>query len=135
MPDYGFSEAHLEEKSPAEKVHNLSDLLLKPRDEDLIYARTQFRIIKKYVQDFQSSLDANHDVGLLLTSFGQSVLMSVTEIGYDGPVLMVFRGYVNGTMSTLMQHINQLNFLLTSIPGEPGKPKRKIGFTANWAEQ
>ncbi len=135
MPDYGFSEAHLEKKSPAEKAHNLSELLLKPRDEDLIYARTQFRIIKKYVQDFQNSLDANHDVGLLLTSFGQSVLMSVTEIGYDGPVLMVFRGYVNGTMSTLIQHINQLNFLLTSIPGEPGKPKRKIGFTANWAEQ
>ena len=135
MPDYGFSEAHLEKKSPAEKAHNLSELLLKPRDEDLIYARTQFRIIKKYVQDFQNSLDANHDVGLLLTSFGQSVLMSVTEIGYDGPVLMVFRGYVNGTMSTLIQHINQLNFLLTSIPGEPGKPKRKIGFTPIWPEQ
>ena len=74
-------------------------------------------------------------MGLLLTSFGQSVLMEVTEIGYEDPVLMVFRGYVNGYMSTLIQHINQLNFLLTSVPKEPDKPKREIGFTANWAAQ
>lgn len=44
---------------------------------------------------------------------------------------MVFKGYVNGRMSTLIQHVSQLNFLLTSVPKEPDKPKRKIGFSTS----
>ncbi|MCD7735306.1 MAG: DUF6173 family protein [Clostridiales bacterium] len=98
------------------------------------YSDTQFEIIKKYVLDFQASLDPEHDVGLLLTNFGHSVLMEVTQIGYEKSVLMVFRGFVNGTEATLIQHISQLNFLLTTVPKEPAQPKRKIGFTSNWAE-
>lgn len=100
-----------------------------------MFSDSQFEIIKKYVLDFQSRLDKNHDVGLLLTNFGQSMLMEVTQIGYEESVLMVFRGFVNGRESTLIQHISQLNFLLTSVPKDPEKPKRKIGFTSNWAEQ
>ena len=99
------------------------------------FSDTQFDIIKRYVQDFQKSLDQEHDVGLLLTNFGQTTLMEVTQIGYEKSVLMVFRGYVNGTMATLIQHISQLNFLLMAVPKAPEQPKRKIGFTANWAEQ
>ena len=42
---------------------------------------------------------------------------------------MVFKGIVNGNPATLIQHINQLSFLLTAVPGqEPEKPKHKIGF-------
>lgn len=99
------------------------------------FSDTQFEIIRKYVKDFQNSLDSDQDVALLLTNFGQSVLMEVTEIGYEESVLMVFRGYVNGRMSTLIQHISQLNFLLTSVPKAKEQPKRQIGFTAKWAEQ
>lgn len=99
------------------------------------FSDTQFEIIKKYVLDFQSQLDGEHDVGVMLTNFGSTVLMEVTEIGYEKSVLMVFKGYVNGRMSTLIQHINQLNFLLTSVPKALEEPHRTIGFTASWAEQ
>lgn len=99
------------------------------------YSDTQFEIIRKYVLNFQASLDQEHDVGLLLTNFGHSILMEVTQISYEKSVLMVFHGFVNGRESTLIQHISQLNFLLTSVPKDPQKPKRKIGFIANWAEQ
>lgn len=95
------------------------------------YSDTQFEIVKKYILEFQDSLDKEHDVGLLLTNFGQSMLMEVTHIGYEKSVLMVFRGLVNGRESTLIQHINQLNFLITSVPKKPDQPKRKIGFTAD----
>ena len=100
-----------------------------------MFADTQFEIICKYIKDFQESLDHEHDVGLLLTNFGSTVLMEVTEIGYEKSVLMIFKGFVNGKKSTLIQHINQLNFLITSVPKEPEKPKRQIGFNANWAEE
>ena len=110
-------------------------ILSKPLPQSQIYANTQFEIIKRYILDFQASLDSEHDVGLLLTNFGQSILMEVTQIGYEEPVLMVFRGFVNGSEATLIQHVNQLSFLLTTVPKEPEKPQRQIGFNANWAEQ
>lgn len=98
-------------------------------------AEVQFEIIKEYVTDFQSSLDKEHDVGLLLTNFGQAILMEVTQIGFEGNFLMVFHGFVNGREATLIQNVNQLNFMLTTVERNPEKPKREIGFTANWAGQ
>lgn len=93
-----------------------------------MWADEQFRILKKYIQEFEASLDSEHEVGVMLTNFGQSVLMQVTSLSYEDPVLIIFRGYVNNQEATLIQHINQLNFLLTSVKKEDEKPKRKIGF-------
>ena len=94
-----------------------------------MWSDTQFELIKQYIKEFEDSLDPEHEVGLLLTNFGQSVLMQVTEIGYEKSVMLVFKGTVNGRPATLIQHINQLNFLLTSVDRmEQDKPKQKIGF-------
>ena len=95
------------------------------------YSDQQFEIIKKYILRFQASLDNEHDVGVLMTNFGSTVLMQVTSIGYEKPVLMVFNGYVDGREATLIQHVSQLNFLLTSVPKSPDVPKRKIGFNVD----
>lgn len=92
------------------------------------YSDTQFEILQKYIEEYQSTLDDEHEVGLLLTNFGQSILMQVCEISYEESVLLIFKGYVNGKYSTLIQHVSQLNFLITSVEKEPDKPKRKIGF-------
>ena len=93
-----------------------------------MFSDTQFAIIKKYIQNFESTLDTEHTVGVMLTNFGQSVLMQVEEITYEKSVILVFKGIVNGNKSTLIQHINQLNFLLTAIPIEKETKKRPIGF-------
>ncbi len=93
------------------------------------YSDTQVEIIKDYVLKYQESLDPDKDVALLLTHFGNSILMEVTHIGYEESVLIVFKGYVNGRESVLIQHVSQLNFLLTSVDKAPDVPKRKIGFT------
>ena len=92
------------------------------------YSDTQFEILQQYIEEYQSTLDDEHEVGLLLTNFGQSVLMQVCEISYEESVLLIFKGFVNGKYSTLIQHVSQLNFLITSVEKEPDKPKRKIGF-------
>ena len=93
-----------------------------------MFSDTQFEIIKKYIQEYENTLDKEHAVGVMLTNFGQSIIMQVEEITYEKSVVLVFKGLVNGQKSTLIQHINQLNFLLTSVPIEEDKPKRKIGF-------
>ena len=99
------------------------------------YADTQFEIIRKYVTEFQAKLDNEHDVGVWLTNFGNAVLMEVTKIYFENPVLMIFTGLVNGREATLIQHISQLNFLLTTVPKDPEKPHRTIGFNADWAQE
>ena len=79
-----------------------------------MWADEQFEILKRYIQNFESSLDTDHEVGIMMTNFGQSILMNVDKIAYEYPVLMVFMGEVNGQEATLIQHINQLNFILTA---------------------
>ncbi len=93
-----------------------------------MWADTQYEIIKKYIRDFEANLDEEHEAAFQLTNFGQSILMNVTDITYEKSVLLVFKGFVNGQEATLIQHINQLNFLLMKVKKEPDKPKRRIGF-------
>lgn len=96
---------------------------------DYKLADNQYEILMKEIKDFESELDENEEVALQLASFGQSVLMQVTEIGYHNPSLIFFYGYVNNQWSQLIQHVSQLNFLLTTIPkADPSKPPRRIGF-------
>ena len=95
-----------------------------------MWADTQFELIKKHISNFEDTLDNEHEVSIMLTNFGQSVLMRVTDIGYEKSVLMIFKGYVNGQKATLIQHINQLSFLLIASPrANTEKPKQRIGFT------
>lgn len=94
-----------------------------------VWSDEQFRILRKYIEAFESSLDPEHEVAIMLTNFGQTITMQVTYITYEEPVLMVFKGFVNGQEATLIQHVNQLNFLLTSMKKEDDRPKRKIGFS------
>lgn len=114
LPNFKLSDISLPDFEPLPLAYSYSD--------------TQFEILSKYIKDFEKTLDSEHEVGLILTNFGQSIIMQVTEISYEKSVLMIFKGYVDGKMSTLIQHVNQLNFLLTSMDKPVDKPKTPIGF-------
>lgn len=97
-------------------------------------ADTQYEIIKSTIAGFEKSLDEEHEVAIQLASFGQSITMHVVDIGYSNPSLMHFYGFVNGAKSELIQHINQLNFLLLATPKlDPEQPARRIGFVQELA--
>ena len=108
---------------------NIPEINVEPLPIVYSYSDTQVEIIKDYVLEFQQSLDPDREVALLLTHFSSSILMEVTHISCEKSVLVIFKGYVNGRMSTLIQHVSQLNFLLTSVPKDPETPRRQIGFT------
>lgn len=105
--------------------------MLTPPPSSGQYAETQFEIIKQYVLEFQAALDEEHDVGVLLSSFGSSVLMEVQQIGFHHPVLLVFKGTVQEKPTILIQHISQINFLLQVVPKATDKPRRTIGFSVD----
>lgn len=76
-----------------------------------------------------ATLDEDHEIALRLASFGQSITLSVVDIGYSNPSTLVFHGYVGDQPATLIQHMSQLNFLLLAVKkADPEKPPRRIGF-------
>ena len=123
MPDY------LTDLNSLKASLSATNALLKSELGDKTTASYQFKWLKKTIIEFMNSLDDEHEIGLVLTSFGNSVTMIVDEINYIDPVLIVFKGFVGGEYSTLMQHVTQLNVLIKPIPKQdPEKPPRKIGF-------
>lgn len=104
-----------------------------PRDYTM--ADYSHELIMEEIQEFENTLDQDHEVALMLASFGQSVTMAVTKIGYANPSTLFFYGFVNGNPATLIQHLSQLNFLLLAVQKEdPTKPPRRIGFISDAEE-
>lgn len=99
---------------------------------DPYLAKYQQNVIIEHIKDYQNSLDEQHEVGVFLANFGSQKTMTVTSIGFSNPMLITFYGYVDNVESVLIQHISQINFLLTSVKKPaPNKPARRIGFTLN----
>lgn len=102
---------------------------LEPRDYSL--ADYSYEVILERIKEFEDDLDNEHEIALRLASFGQSITLSVTDIGYSNPSTLVFYGYVGDQPATLIQHVSQLNFLLLAVKkADPEKPPRRIGFAA-----
>lgn len=96
---------------------------------DYRMADYSYEVIMDRIKEFEEGLDSDQETGVMLASFGRSVTMSVTDIGYSNPSTLVFYGYVNAKPATLIQHVSQLNFLLIAVPkADPEKPPRRIGF-------
>lgn len=92
----------------------------------------KYEKIMEQIHEFEERLDNEHEIALKLASFGSSITLSVTDIGYQNPDILYFYGFVNGTEAQLIQHMNQLNFLLTSVEREDkSKPARRIGFISS----
>ena len=109
---------------------NFESMLTPPRD--YTHADWKFEKIMDEIKEFELTLDDDHEVAIKLASFGSSVTMLVEEIGFQNPDLLYFYGYVNGNFAQLIQHMSQLNFLITSVEKtDKSRPARRIGFTSD----
>lgn len=98
-----------------------------PRDYNM--ADWKFEKLIEQIRTFEDELDDNHEVALKLASFGSAVVMYVMTIGYQNPDMLYFYGFVEGQPAQLIQHVSQLNFLITSVEKkDKSKPPRRIGF-------
>lgn len=104
-----------EPKSPAERAHD--QLVL-------------------YIRDFESQLDAEHEVAMGFAGDASGVLR-IEGIGYCPPDLITFYGLnETGAQTQLFQHVSQLSVTLRAVSkgGEVDEPPRRIGFqlTSGW---
>lgn len=96
---------------------------------DVYHADYTYEVIVNIIKEFEQSLDDEHEVAVKLASFGQSLTLSVTNVGYVNPSTLLFYGYIGEQHATLVQHMSQLNFLLLAVKKlDPSKPTRRIGF-------
>jgi hypothetical protein len=86
--------------------------------------------LRKWIDDFDTTLDQAHEVGACLVSFGQRIVFRLNEMGYWNPSLMIFKGTAeDGNPVELIQHVSQISLLLMKLPRkDPSQPKRPIGF-------
>jgi len=98
--------------------------------QSLELASDFFKKLSHYMDEFDKSLNQEHEVGIKLVNFGQTVQFTVHNIGYYNPKLICFYGETpDGLAIQLIQHVNQINFLLTAVKRKnPEEPKRPIGF-------
>ncbi|WP_222104833.1 DUF6173 family protein [Klebsiella quasivariicola] len=104
-----------------------------PRNQNL--ANEFHRRLICWINDFHRDLDNEHEVGGQLASFGKSIELHFTDIGYWNPSLISFIGQLeDGSPVELIQHVNQINVLLIKKKRlNPDEAKRPIGF-AEWPE-
>lgn len=109
---------------------------LQKAQQNLAAARTAemaegyYERLVEMINDFDEKLDDEHEVGMKLVNFGQTVQFHVINIGYYNPGLIVFIGKTeDGNDIELIQHISQISFLLMAVKRlNPEEPKKKIGF-------
>ena len=82
------------------------------------------------VLKFQAELPDEEDVAISCVSFGSVTTILVENMGHIGSSLVAFYGRDSSDKPLeLIQHIHQLNFLLTVAPkAVPEISRRKIGF-------
>ena len=109
---------------------NASKMQFDSRAEQVAY------YLYEEIRDYQNNLSDIEDVAMCIVQFNQSITILVKDIGYIGYNLVCFHGEdTSGKPLELIQHVQQLNFLLTVVPKpEPEVPKRKIGFAGQVEE-
>ncbi|WP_410824351.1 DUF6173 family protein [Methylobacterium oryzisoli] len=91
-------------------------------------AKWMYERLVNSIIDFEKDLDPTVELGLRLVNFGSSETISIEDVGYWGPDLVIFYGKNNsGRPVELIQHITQVNVLLVAVPIIGPEPRR-IGF-------
>lgn len=89
----------------------------------------------QYIRNFESQLDAHHEVAMGFAGSDAGVL-TIEGVGYFAPDILTFFGRDEDGMKTqLVQHVSQLSVLLRAVPkSRPEEPARRIGFrlSAGW---
>jgi hypothetical protein len=84
-------------------------------------ARWTYERLGEYIKKFESELDEEHEIGVRLVSFGQTIVFHVEDIGYYGPDIITFYGNnEKGEKLQLIQNLSQLSHVHPEQFGDPG---------------
>lgn len=92
-------------------------------------ARWAYERIIMYLQNFEESLDNEHEVAMGFTG-GDVGVLRIEGMGYFDPDIITFYGSdPTGAQTQLIQHVTQLDVMLRALPKQQERSKpRRIGF-------
>lgn len=71
------------------------------------------RAVRSSIELFEAELDDEHEVAILLASFGSAIEFRAEEIRFSPSNLIIFQGYTDsGEKIHFVQHVSQVNLLL-----------------------
>jgi hypothetical protein len=92
-------------------------------------AEAMFHELAKQIADFEAQLDDSEEVGALVVGGPNGTALHISGLEYVGRDLIVFHGTnEHRKVVHLLQHVGQVNVLLTALPKVAEKAHR-IGFT------
>jgi Family of unknown function (DUF6173) len=126
--NYELSTAHVKAVKRIRKTQDSTNLVADIHNESLASEFAK-KLIGR-LRSFDKALDSQQEVGMKLVSFGQTVKLHVSDVGYHNPGLIIFFGHTDeGHKLELVQHVSQISFLLLAFPKlKPEEPKRPVGF-------
>ncbi|MEM7240686.1 MAG: DUF6173 family protein [Pseudomonadota bacterium] len=92
-------------------------------------AEWAYERIVMYIQNFEKTLDGEHEVGMGFAGSDAGSL-KIQGMGYFAPDIVTFYGTdMSGNKMQLVQHVSQLNVMLVAEPkAEPEEEPVRIGF-------
>jgi Family of unknown function (DUF6173) len=91
-------------------------------------AKWAYERIARQVNDFESELSEEEEIGLRLVATPDTSVMHIDDIGYWGPDMLIYYGTnEHGKPMQLLQHYTQMSILLTAVP-KLGETPNRIGF-------
>lgn len=108
----------------------LAEAVRNQKQVDNGYANIFYDQIVESINAFDEELDNEHEVGIKLVSFGQTIQFHITQLKYKNPYLIYFVGFLeDGSPIELVQNVSQISFVMIKLKrAETETPKRKIGF-------
>jgi len=92
-------------------------------------AEWAFVRLSKMIQEFESNLDKNDEVGARIVGLPGDGTMQVEDVGFWGPDFIMFFGRnSNGKPVRLIQHYTQISVVLNAMPKPEEREARRIGF-------
>lgn len=104
------------------------DAIKKPSDAKS-EARWAYERLIMYVQNFEKTLDNEHEVAMGFAGDSSGVI-KIEGMGYYDPDIITFYGTdPSGTKTQLVQHVSQLSVMLRALPkAVEAKEPSRIGF-------
>lgn len=89
--------------------------------------------VRTAIEQFEATLDGDHEVAILLASFDASVEFHATHISFSPSNVITFTGSTDrGEKVQFVQHVSQVNLLLKAVRRLHAAPTRvKFQYTAS----
>jgi hypothetical protein len=92
-------------------------------------AEWAFVRLSKLIQEFESKLDKDDEVGARIVGLPGDGTMQIEDVGFWGPDFIMFFGRnADGKPVRLVQHYTQISVLLNAMHKPEERPARRIGF-------